>query len=76
MRLRIDRDPKPYELIDNELARGRVEICINEKFGTVCDELWSHTHASVVCRQLGFSPYGKQLFHMPIRDTPYSVYDI
>ena len=59
MRLKIDRDPEPYELIDNELARGRVEVCINEMFGTVCDELWNHVDASVVCQELGFSPYGK-----------------
>ena len=59
VRLRIDQDPTPYELIENELARGRVEVCIDEKFGTVCDEFWNHTDASVVCQQLGFSPYGK-----------------
>ena len=40
-------------------AEGRVEICINEEWGTVCDQMWSTTEASVVCRQLQFTSNGK-----------------
>lgn len=37
---------------------GRVEICISNQYGTVCDQMWDTTDASVVCRQLGWSYTG------------------
>ena len=37
---------------------GRVEICVSNVWGTVCDNLWSSNDARVVCRQLGFSIIG------------------
>ena len=39
---------------------GRVEICANRAWGTVCgNSLWRFREANVVCRQLGHSAFGK-----------------
>lgn len=38
---------------------GRVEICNNNEWGTVCNNMWSTNDAVVVCKELGFPAVGK-----------------
>ena len=46
---------------DNGGLRGRVEVCINMSWYTICHHGWSQREASVVCHQLGYSRYGENI---------------
>ena len=49
--MRLEDGVREYE--------GRIEICYNGEWGTVCDDRIRDPVAEVVCRQLGFSFHGE-----------------
>lgn len=38
-------------------TEGRVEICFDNQFGTICDDNWGRSEAEVACKQLGFASF-------------------
>ena len=51
---------------DVRLLNNQLQICHNEVWGYVCGDFdWTDNDASVVCRELGFSPEGRILTLCP-----------
>ena len=54
-----DCEEGTIRLVDGIIEQeGRVEVCIDSVWGSVCDEGWDKTDAHVVCRQMGHPVLG------------------
>ena len=42
---------------------GRLEVCINQVWGTVCGIYWDSVDTKVACRQLGYQQLGLLFFN-------------
>ena len=57
--LSIDCTQGAIRLQGGTTTQGRVEICNNRTWGTVCDDAFGSVDARVACRQLGLASTGK-----------------
>ena len=54
----------------NTSYEGIVEYCLDNRFGTVCDDgLWNDADAEVVCNQLGFGENEGGYIHVLYQTT-------
>ena len=45
----------------NTQYEGRVEVCINRVWGTVCSSMWGTRNSDVICKQLGHMELGTMI---------------
>ena len=59
--MRLVSENNQGRITKGTVSTGRAEMCLNGDFHTICDDGWDNAAASVLCREIGFSPHGKTL---------------
>ena len=40
-------------------SEGRIEVCFDGMWGSICDNFWTQSDADIACKQLGFAAAGE-----------------
>ena len=64
--IKIDKQTNGTDCKDGDIRlvggstkyEGRVEVCINRVWGTICGTYWSTRDSNIVCKQLGHMELG------------------
>lgn len=59
-------------LSGGNITAGKVELCLNNTWGAVCDDGWDRRNAEVACRQLRL-PFSGEYFTKVKRDAKFYV---
>ena len=72
---RSDCSDGQIRLVGGTVLAGRLEVCINNAWGTVCDEgPFSADEAQVVCNQIGLPYKGTEWSYVPVVRLPFIVF--
>ena len=52
---------------------GRLEVCFDQRWGTINENGWTHIDTQVTCRQLGYSTSGTCHYRLVSITTAYSI---
>ena len=70
-----DCEDGEVRLAGGNCTAGRVEMCYNNIWGTVCDDLVDVNEARVICRRFGVPSLSELCYYTKLKFLSYSITD-